>query len=385
MRGRFARLPAGGESISGATLWALRTRDPACALRDELQRRLGAETVTLHASGREALRVALAELARQSGRNEVVVPAYTCFSVSASAVAAGLRVRLVDVTPDGRIDPGALAKLPLERAVAVVVCNLLGVPEPIGLLRSLTSPAGVALVDDAAQSIGASSPEGPVGGRGDVGVLSFGRGKPLSALGGGALAWVRRSNAPEGPPPAPPSPTLALLRAVAYDLARVPSVFRALSAVPALGIGETVYDPGFSRGAIDGASLCLAAALLPGLEAATETRRVRAEELALRLREETRFIPLIATAGSAAYPRLGLIAPGAAVRDDALVALTAFGATQLYPSPLDRVDELRPHRAGDAPCPGAHEFASRLLTLPTHAGLRGLQVDQIVRTLARLA
>ena len=50
------------------------------------------------------------------GRDEVLVPAYTCFSIPASAVAAGLCVRLVDVTLSGRIDAKALDPLPLEGA-----------------------------------------------------------------------------------------------------------------------------------------------------------------------------------------------------------------------------------------------------------------------------
>ena len=51
---------------------------------------------------------------------------------------------------------------------------------------------------------------------------------------------------------------------------------------PALGIGKTVYEPGFRRGAIDGASFCLAAALLARLEARTRCRRARTERLAQR-------------------------------------------------------------------------------------------------------
>ncbi len=386
MRRRFARLPPGGSPIGWGASWsALRVREPERAVREALRSRLGAEVVTLHASGREALRVALAHLAKQSGRSEVVVPAYTCFSVPASAVAAGLRVRLVDVTAEGQIDRAALAKLPLERAAAVVVCNLLGVPEPVAPLRAHLAAAGVALVDDAAQSIGGESPEGPAGGRGDVGLLSFGRGKPLSALGGGALAWARRSDAPDGPPPAAPRRALALVRATAYDLVRVPWVFRALAAVPALGIGETVYDPDFARGPIDGASLCLAAALLPRLEAEARSRRVAAERLAQALRESTRFTPLVAAGRSAVYPRLGVVAPHPGARDAALAALAPLGATRLYPSPLDDIERLQPHRVGGADCPGAHAFAARLLTLPTQAGLRRRHVDEVVRTLECVA
>lgn len=383
---RLTRLAPGGGPIGWGESWAaLRVRDPGRRLRDELRARLGAEAVTLHASGREALRVALAHLAKRSGRSEVIVPAYTCFSVPASAVAAGLRVRLVDVTPAGQLDHDALATLPLERAAAAVVSNLQGLAEAIAPLQALLGASGVALVDDAAQSIGARSPEGPVGGRGEVGLLSFGRGKPISGLGGGALAWARDSNAPHGPRPGAPRRAEALARAALYDLARLPWVFRALAAVPALGIGETVYDPGFPRGAIDGASLCLAAALLPRLEVQARSRRAVAERLAQQLREHTRFIPIAPAGGTAVYPRLGVVAPDAKARDAALEALVPLGATRLYPSALDRIEALAPHRVGAADCPGADVFASRLLTLPTHAGLRPRHVDEIVRTLGGLS
>ena len=171
-------------------LHAVRARDPAVPLCEGLRALLGfgpEVPVALLASGREALRVAFEELARRSGRREVLVPAYTCYSVPAAAAAAGLRVRLVDVDSGGQLDPEALGRLPLERAAALVVCNLFGIAEPLGAVRELTAEAGIAIIDDAAQALGASGPDGPAGGRGDAGVLSFARGKPLSALGGGAL------------------------------------------------------------------------------------------------------------------------------------------------------------------------------------------------------
>jgi dTDP-4-amino-4,6-dideoxygalactose transaminase len=382
MARRFTRLPPAGGAIGWAEAWAaLRVRDPAEALQSGLRELLGAEAVTLHASGREALRVALARLAALSGRGEVLVPAYTCFSVPAAAVAAGLRVRLVDVTPEGAIDLGALVKLPLDRAAALIVCNLLGIPEATVALRPLLRSAGVALVDDAAQTLGVRTPEGPVGGRGDVGLLSFGRGKPLCALGGGALAWAKPPAGFECPPPGRPRRNLALGRAAAYRLALDPRLFRWLAAIPALGIGETIYDPGFRRGAIDGVSLCLAAARLPRLESENRGRRSRAESLARRLRERTRFLPLVSQSGASAYPRLGAIAPSARERDAVLAALAPLGAARLYPSSLARIQALQPHLVGSTECPGADEFAARLLTLPTHPGLCVPRVEEIAKTL----
>src|SRR5262245_20417694 len=49
-------------------------------------------------SGRAAL-TALLRAWAVPGRDEVVVPAYTCWSVPASIVQAGLKVRLIDVDP----------------------------------------------------------------------------------------------------------------------------------------------------------------------------------------------------------------------------------------------------------------------------------------------
>lgn len=381
------RLPPGGTPIARAA-WraALFEPEPERVLCEALARALGAARVALYASGREALRVAFARLAKRSGRGEVLLPAYTCYSVPAAAVAAGLRVRLVDVTPEGRIDAAALERLPGGGASALLVSNLFGVPEPLGPLRAWAAAEGVALIDDAAQALGARDAEGPVGGRGALGVLSFGRGKPLSALGGGALAWP---DAPDDlePPTAPaPRRLAALLRAVAYDLALRPAVFRRLATVPALGIGASVYDPAFRRGAIDGAALCLAAALVPGVASEARARESRALALARRLRERTGFAPLVAGAGDAgAYPRLGVVAPSAPARDAALESLAPLGATRMYPAPLGRIAALRPHLIGDADPPGARDFAARLLTLPTHAGLRGARLERAIAALVRIS
>ncbi len=179
-----------------------------------------------------------------------MLPAYTCFSVPAAAVAAGLRVRLVDVTAEGRIDAEALAKLPLERAAAVVACNLFGFAEPLAPIARATREAGARLVDDAAQAFGAEASDGKAGGRGDLGILSFGRGKPLSALGGGALVVEQTGGAEPGPQPTPGGRLRALASALAYDAALSPRVFGWLAAVPGLGIGETPFEPQFARGGI---------------------------------------------------------------------------------------------------------------------------------------
>ena len=362
----------------------LREDDPERGLRRELETRFAGRRLTLHASGREALRVAFGQLAAETRRREVAIPAYACFSIPAAAVAAGLRVRLVDVDARGQLDLDAFDGLPLESVAAVVVTNLFGVPEPTEALRRRAGVAGARVVDDAAQTLGGRSAEGWVGDRGDVGVLSFGRGKPVSALGGGALVWRSPPLGAAVPDAvAEPRRVAALLRAMAYDLVRNPLVLRGLAAIPMLGIGTTEYDPEFSRGPMPGAAVALAAALMPELDGANGARAQRARMLAARLMKDTGFVPLVAGAGDiGVHPRLGILAPTRARRDAALSALIPFGATRMYPTPLGEIPELRPHLVGETRCPGAEDFCGRVLTLPTHAGMRERRLDQVLEILA---
>src|SRR5262249_13192015 len=76
--------------------------DPARAMRareGELRRHFGVRHVFLVSSGKAALTLALTALRSRSTRTDVVIPAYTCVSVPAAVLKAGLRPVLCDVDP----------------------------------------------------------------------------------------------------------------------------------------------------------------------------------------------------------------------------------------------------------------------------------------------
>jgi perosamine synthetase len=69
----------------------------------------------------------------------------------------------------------------------MIVPHLFGNPADIGAISKLARGAGIHVIDDAAQALGATIDGQPVGGFGKAGIISFGREKVCFGLGGGAV------------------------------------------------------------------------------------------------------------------------------------------------------------------------------------------------------
>ncbi len=338
--------------------------------------RRGAE---LFRSGRSAL----AEVLRRSstpGRDEVVLPGYTCWTVPAAAVRAGLRIRLVDVDPVTLdVDPDALSRAPLDRVAAAVVCHLCaGTADVEGAARLLGGrDRSVLVIEDAAQAW----PAGRTAAHAVV--LSFGRGKPLPLGSGGALLH----DDPVDPAPERAggwAEAAALFGTVA--LAR-PGTFRLPESIPALAIGATVYDPSFAHGrGIHGWQARLGLDVVARLPLLARSRSEHAGRLAGAFggkRGWTVTVP----AGGRGPLRLPVLAPSAEARDEAVAHFRRKGvaASPLYPGTLADIPALRTHLVGAVPeLPGAREIAGRLLTVPTYPDLRDRDLAAIERAIESL-
>ncbi len=138
-------------------------------------------------SGTIAVELALRGLQVGPG-DEVILAGYDFPGNFRSIEAVGALPVLVDIEP-GRwtIDPVGIqqAITPLTRAL--VVSHLHGGLAPMAELLSLVQPRGIPLVEDACQCPGAMIDGRPAGQHGDVGIMSFGGSKLLSAGRGGAL------------------------------------------------------------------------------------------------------------------------------------------------------------------------------------------------------
>jgi len=362
-------------------------RDEA-ELAAAIERRVGAGRVVLFSSGRAALVVLLRILRERAAaeRTTLLVPAFGCPSLLAAAFVAGVRVRCVDVEPGTlRLDPRDLAREEGGDVLALLGVHLLGQPERMAELALWAGAHGAALIDDAAQGLGGASGGGALGSAGDAGLLSFGRGKPLALLGGGALvARGEISRAAERAAASLPRGDSALsvgASTAGYALFRRPRLFAAAVRLPGLEVGVTRYDPEIAVARIGGARARLGLRLLPRLDAARGARRLRWEAIANALAERgAGALTAIDRGAEPAYLRFPFVAPTAAARDGIIASLrrAGIGAARFYPEPLSLLAQRNGLASGRArPMPGAEALAERLVTIPVHEGLPIRAIDEI--------
>jgi dTDP-4-amino-4,6-dideoxygalactose transaminase len=160
-----------------------------------LERRLAemhhVEHVLSCSSGTFAVELALRALKIGPG-DEVVMAAYDYGGNFLSIHAVGARPVLVDVAAESwNLAPENLAAAFGSATRAVLVSHLHGGLVPMREVMELANQQGIAVIEDAAQAPGACAQGRVAGTWGDVGVLSFGGSKLLTAGRGGALLTER--------------------------------------------------------------------------------------------------------------------------------------------------------------------------------------------------
>jgi UDP-2-acetamido-2-deoxy-ribo-hexuluronate aminotransferase len=166
------------------------------AFAAELGAHLGVAHVVPCANGTDALTLALLSLGLPPGA-EVIVPAFTYVATLEAAALLGLRPVLVDVRPDTfNVDPAAVRAALTPRTGAVVAVHLFGQCADLEELMAICQGAGVALIEDNAQALGAtftfaSGEVAYAGTVGEVGTTSFFPSKNLGCLGDGGALFTR--------------------------------------------------------------------------------------------------------------------------------------------------------------------------------------------------
>lgn len=153
----------------------------------EFSRYLGLKHVVGVGSGTDALTLAVKALGLGKD-DEVIVPANaypTVFGVAAAATP-----RLCDVDPETfTISAASVLPALTKHTKAIVAVHLYGMPAPMAEIRQVAKAAGIFVIEDCAQAVGAAIAGKPAGTFGDISCFSFYPTKNLAAMGdGGAVA-----------------------------------------------------------------------------------------------------------------------------------------------------------------------------------------------------
>lgn len=153
------------------------------ALEGEIAAACGARHGVGLASGTEALELGLHACGVKAG-DEVIVPAFTFIATGSAVSALGARPVFADIEPATfNLDPEQIEARITPRTRAIVVVHLFGLAADMDPILEIAAKHEIPVIEDNAQSFGATYGGRKTGSMGRVGCLSFYPSKNLGAYG----------------------------------------------------------------------------------------------------------------------------------------------------------------------------------------------------------
>lgn len=320
----------------------------------------GVEHAIAVTNGTTSLEVALEALGVGPG-DEVVTSPFTFVATLNAIIGSGATAVFADIDLDRfTIDPDAAAACVTPATTAIMPVHLYGQAADMSALAPLVSNHGLAVVEDAAQALGATVDGRRIGSFG-VGSFSFYATKNVTTGEGGALTTNDASLAER----------IRLLRnqgmRARYDYAEPGHNLRMTDLAAAVGIPQ-----------------------LEDLESITARRAANAEYLTAGLAGlEGLALPGVAPGCNHVWHQYTVrITPDAPrTRDEVAAGLAerGVGSGVYYPRVVFDYDCFRSHpRVRATPVPRAQQAAEQVLSLPVHPGLGPAELDRVIEAMAEV-
>lgn len=338
-------------------------------LKKEMQEYFGVKHVFFVSSGKAALFLVLNALKSLTNKSEVIIPAYTCYSVPSAVLKAGLKVSLCDINSSTLdFDYNQLKKDINDETLCIVPSHLFGIPSNLDNLVSACKGRGIYIVEDAAQAMGGRYKEQLLGTIGDVGFFSLGRGKNITCGSGGVI--ITNSDDIAGAlnkqycsleVSSLLNNLSALLKMTMLSIFIRPSLYWFPAGLPFLKLGETIFHEDFPIKRLSGIE---AGFLMNWKEDLEESNSIRSENAArfcehLKLGDQGK--------DSIPYLRFPILLKSRTVRNRfyQLATIKGLGVSHMYPTPINEINEISCQFDGKQ-FPVAKKIADTLLTIPTH-------------------
>jgi UDP-2-acetamido-2-deoxy-ribo-hexuluronate aminotransferase len=382
LRAQYARIQ---EDVEQAVLRSLRSGQHILGPEvDTLERRLaefaGVEHAISCASGTDALVMAL--MAKGVGPGDAIFTVPFTFVATAEAIATvGATPIFVDVDPitfnmdvgalgraiqalaaedqNGHPLPRSLGETPLElRARGIIGVDLFGLAADYRAINALASEHGLFVIEDAAQSFGASAHNRRAGALAEIGCTSFFPAKPLGCYGDGGALFTDDAELAD------------LLRSIRVH-----------------GQGSDKYEN--VRLGITGRLDSVQAAIL------NVKLDIFEDELAARDRVADTYGRLIAESGvdlvtptlppnhSSAWAQYSVVARDGEARSrlQARLAEAGIPTAIYYPKPLHLQKAFEGLRYAEGDFPVSEDLGSRIFSLPMHPYLKDEEIVGIVEAM----
>lgn len=340
---------------------------------------------SFYESGTAALAAAIHAAVRikNVSNPEVLMPAYSCPDLISAALCAGTQPILVDLE-DSRpwMDLDQLADKAGPRTVAILAIHLLGLPERLAEIRLMADDADALLIEDSAQSSPSPSHDRSTS---DLIIFSFGRGKPISLLGGGVALF---KNQEIGRVLHRPEPVRHRIKSLMYDIRTAaynffisPRLYGLAASLPLLQLGQTKFVPLKKISGIDEHSFQRLPANLQAYQHRGKGIQPLIGEIFERLPSND-ILDLPRLCCGQIQPRLlryPVLVLKSELRDSLYESLrhAGLGVSKMYPCTLPKISGLERILAPQMHFPCAEHLARTILTLPTHSGVSTKHIENM--------
>lgn len=323
-------------------------------LEAEIARFSGAKHGIGVKNGSDAIVAAL--MARDIGPgDEVIVPVFTFCATAASVARVGAQPVFVDVLPDTfNIDPDAVAEAVTRHTRAIIPVHLYGQCADMDRITAVAGRYRLAVIEDAAQAIGAAFRDRPAGSWGDAATLSFYPTKNLSAIGEAGMVLTNDDTTAD---------KLRMIRhqgqSSAYEHQRLGANFR-----------------------LDAIQAAVLRVKLPHLTKWNQARRRHAARYDEALRESWATPPPVHKQCRHVYHQYTIRSP----QRDALrsyLADAGIASAIYYPIPLHRQPVFSDLGCPRGAFPVAERAADQVLSLPVFPEMTEAQQDHVIETILK--
>ena len=319
------------------------------AFEREFAASAGVEHAIACASGSDALLLALMAMDVGPG-DEVITSPFTFFATASCIVRLGARPVFADIDPETyNIDPAGVAAAITERTRGIIPVHLYGQCADMTTINEIAADAGVPVIEDACQAVGATHDGKAAGSMGAVGCFSFYPTKNLGAAGDAGMMTTQDA-----------------------DLAR------RLRRLRVHGSDRRYYHDELGiNSRMDAFQGAILRVKLRRLSAWTEARRRIAARYDAAFAETDAKTPAVAPGNEHVYYQYVVRVPD---RDALAAALREDGITveTYYPIPLHLQRCFADLGYGEGSCPQSEAAARETLALPVFAEMAEGEVNAVI-------